>query len=115
MSNEIDWQRPLECSHGELRIGCNMYIDTSTHSSVKVVLEVRSSNSIEYYVTSKDGTPFNKLLGDGFKVRNKQTNRDKAIEVVRAHMDAYESAIPFQTIYENIIDDLIQIDLIVKD
>lgn len=73
----IDWDKPIECDHGELRIAQGFGVSTG----VAVALD----GAVFWIVEKETGAPFSDAVGDpwdSFLVRNKISMRDKAIAVI---------------------------------
>jgi len=109
---DIDWTKPLECDLGDV-VAC----DTGDTGGLRFSIRVTYLD-ISYMVDIKTGensvmfldrytTVINKgPLPDSFTVRNKKTNRDRAIEI----MHEYKAAS-----FEEYVDALIKADLLKED
>jgi len=72
----IDWGEPIECDHGELKLGMSRADDRVVRLS-----------DVYYSVNNSTGEPISHFLGTKFNARNVKTNRDKAIDAIRNSWD----------------------------
>jgi len=102
----IDWTKPLECDGGDV-------IKISDGRGSVLVTFGKGLLAIEYTVYF-DGNLINPRLPRTFTVRNKKTNRDRAIDVAFKAMDDPPFFMHPQRV-EDFIDALIEAGLLKED
>jgi len=93
----INWDRKLECNNGKVKMGGQ----DSYPGKVSVQCE-----DVIYYACKDSGKPIScNLFGCGYRVRNVETIRDKAIADVRLHLRTKNH--PGHLYVESVIDAVI--------
>ncbi len=100
----IDWNKPLECNAGDVQ-----KLSHRGNSLVRVQIY-----DVSFDACKMTGKPLRNMMlnEDRCTVRNKKSNRDKAIDIGRK---ALESSIVNSSITGNIVDALIEAGLITDD
>lgn len=74
----IDWTKPLECDHGTVKV-------RQFGGEMNVSIDANDENVLTYAINKVTGVAIINFLDDKFTVRNKKTNRDRAIEILKKY------------------------------
>lgn len=104
---EIDWSKPLECDLGDVAI--NEAMSCRGGSSKYLAVYVGENENKIMWCVREDGAPISTRINFAFsKVRNKKTNRDKAIETISEMCDCYPGNSAFTRDATELVDMLIK-------
>jgi len=99
----IDWSEKIECNHGDI----NRHWES--HSSQSRMVSI---DSVSWKVSLNTGEPVDEFMNGSFAVRNKKTNRDKAMEILGCYWNAAPDP---KALREKILNEFIQADLLKDD